>query len=79
MSRCQHWEEWLLFGVENVLNGAEECVTGQERNQRILQFLKTLRHEAGAGSVTHWLRTRTALAEAVGLIPSTHMIAITCL
>lgn len=61
MSRCQHWEEWLLFGVGNVLNGAEECVTEQERNQRILQFLKTLRHDAGAGSVTHGLRTRTAL------------------
>lgn len=79
MSRCQHWEWRLLFGVGNVLNGAEECVTEQERNQRILQFLKTLRHEAGAGSVTHGLRTLTALAEAVGLIPSTHMIAITCL
>lgn len=79
VSRCQHWEEWLLLGVGNVLNGAEECVTEPERNQWILQFLKTLRHEAGDSSVTHWLRTLTALAEAVGLIPSTHMIAITCL
>lgn len=40
---------------------------------------ENVKHEAGEMAVTHWLRTLSVLAEGVGLIPSTHTIAINCL
>jgi hypothetical protein len=40
-------KEWLLFGVENVLDGAKGCVTEHEGNQWLLQLLSFLRHKAG--------------------------------